>query len=282
MKTASTSLAAHMLLEVTTMAMCWKVTRADGLVLGFTSHDADLVISGITYEASTGFTPTAIRTTTGLAVDNLDIDGLLSSPSLTEADLVAGKWDYAEIEVFEVNYKNVAMGTLHHRRGHLGEIKSGLHNFTAELRGLTQAYTNIIGESYSAGCRANFGDTRCKINVTSYTVTGAVSTQPSDRQTFADATRTESAGWFDYGLVTWAAGANSGASMEVKNYALTGTLVTLVLPMPYTINSGDSYAMIAGDDKLFTTCVSKFNNGINFRGEPHLPGIDKALDYGGR
>jgi uncharacterized phage protein (TIGR02218 family) len=280
MKTTTTSLTAHLQLEVTTMVMCWKVTRIDGLVLGFTAHDRDMTISSVAYASLTGFTPTAIRTTVGLAVDNLDVDGLLVSPSLTEEDLVAGKWDFAEVEVFEVNYKNLAMGTIKHRKGHLGEIKTGVHNFSAELRGLTQFYTNIIGELYSPGCRANFGDARCGINVASYTVLGSVSEATADRQTFVDVTRVETSGWFDYGLLTWATGLSSGSSMEVKTYVASNTTITLVLPMPYTVNSGDSYSMVAGDDKLFTTCVSKYNNGINFRGEPHLPGQDKALDYG--
>ena len=36
-----------------------------------------------------------------------------------------------------------------------------------------------------------------------------------------------------------------------------------------------------GCDKRFETCVSRFANAINFRGEPHLPGNDLLTRYPG-
>jgi uncharacterized phage protein (TIGR02218 family) len=44
---------------------------------------------------------------------------------------------------------------------------------------------------------------------------------------------------------------------------------------------GNSFSLVAGCDKSFTTCAEKFNNAINFRGEPHVPGIDKMLETAG-
>ena len=55
MKTASPALLAHMAQGTTTIAWCWKVTRTDGEVFGFTSVDRDLTIDGVTYAAATGF-----------------------------------------------------------------------------------------------------------------------------------------------------------------------------------------------------------------------------------
>jgi uncharacterized phage protein (TIGR02218 family) len=36
-----------------------------------------------------------------------------------------------------------------------------------------------------------------------------------------------------------------------------------------------------GCDKRFQTCVSRFANAANFRGEPHLPGNDLLTRYPG-
>jgi uncharacterized phage protein (TIGR02218 family) len=36
-----------------------------------------------------------------------------------------------------------------------------------------------------------------------------------------------------------------------------------------------------GCDKRFETCVSRFGNAVNFRGEPHLPGNDLLTRYPG-
>jgi hypothetical protein len=87
-----------------------------------------------------------------------------------------------------------------------------------------------------------------------------------------------SAGYFDFGLVTWLTGLNAGAPMEVK--AFVPKQVTLQLPMPYLIQIGDTYTMTAGCDRRATTCRSKFSNFVNFRGFERLPGIDKMVQVG--
>ncbi len=45
------------------------------------------------------------------------------------------------------------------------------------------------------------------------------------------------------------------------------------------IAAGDTFAVTAGCDKLFSTCQAKFANGVNFRGFPHMPGNDFVLSY---
>ena len=60
MRTASSNLTAHLAGEVTSLAICWKLTLVDNTVLGFTDHTADLVISSITYKAATGISPSSI------------------------------------------------------------------------------------------------------------------------------------------------------------------------------------------------------------------------------
>ena len=63
--------------------------------------------------------------------------------------------------------------------------------------------------------------------------------------------------------------------MEVK--AFLGGQFTFVLPMPNAIAVGDTFKAIAGCDKTFSTCYTNFNNALNFRGEPYVPGMDKLL-----
>jgi hypothetical protein len=88
-----------------------------------------------------------------------------------------------------------------------------------------------------------------------------------------------SSGYFDFGLVTWLTGANAGlAAMEVKAY-VPGQ-VTLQLPPPYPIVIGDTYSIHAGCDKLLATCRDRFNNLLNMRAEPYLPGMDRMIQVG--
>lgn len=274
MRTASSNLTAHIALEVTTLAVCWKLTLVGGTVMGFTDHTSDLTISSQLYKAATGFSPTSIETKDKFAVDNLDIAGILDAAAITEVDIMAGKYDFAEIEIFMVNVTDLTQGIILHRRGWLGEVSLKNGQFVAEVRGLAQKLSQNIVELYSPTCRAVLGDTRCKVNLASFTFVETVNTVTS-RQVFISNAMTQAAGYFSSGEVVWLTGANATRRMEIKEFA--NKQFTLVLPMPNNIAVGDTFNAIAGCDKTFNTCFTKFNNAVNFRGEPHVPGMDKML-----
>jgi len=42
-----------------------------------------------------------------------------------------------------------------------------------------------------------------------------------------------------------------------------------------------AYSLTKGCDKTITTCFSRFNNVVNFRGEPLVPGLDRMLETAG-
>ncbi len=283
MKNISSALALHLAGEVTTLTTCWKLTRRDGEFFCFTDHDREIEFDGLTYQAETGFTPSAISSTSSLSVDNLDVEGMLSSDSIREADILAGLYDFAEIEIFVLNYNDTSQGTLKLRRGWLGEVSLQKKQFVAEVRGLTQLLNQTVGELFSPSCRATFGDSRCKVDMATHTVSGTIDTVLS-AQEFSDSERMEASGTFGFGVVEFTSGANAGLSMEIKEHthsASSGGRFILALPMPYPILVGDSYSMTHGCDKTSATCSSRFANIINFRGEPFVPGIDKMLETAG-
>lgn len=282
MKQISAALEAHLAGEVTTLATCWKLKRRDNILLGFTDHDQDIVFDSLTYKASTGFTPSAIDNGASLAVDNLDVEGMLTDTSISESDILAGKYDFAEIEIFQVNYRDLSQGVLKLRRGWLGEVSLQKQRFIAEVRGLTQRLSQTIGELFSPSCRATLGDNRCKVNLAAHTVTGSV-TSVTSNQEFTDSARTEASGIFTFGLLTFTSGANNGFAMEVKEYLYNaaGGRLSLALAMPYVITPGDNYQLSKGCDKTLSTCFSRFDNVVNFRGEPSVPGLDRMLETAG-
>ncbi len=283
MKSISPELATHLAGEVTTLATCWKLTRRDATVFGFTDHDNDILYDGVTYQAATGFTPSAIQNTGNFSVDNLDVEGMLTSGSITETDIQAGLYDFAEIEIFQLNYVDLTQGTLKLRRGWLGEVSMHRQQFIAEVRGLTQRLSQTIGELFSPSCRATLGDNRCKINLAEHTVTGSVTSTASILQ-FIDSARGEASNTFSFGVISFTSGANAGLRMEVKEHLLIagqGGQITLALPMPYSIAVNDGYNLTKGCDKTLATCSAGFNNVINFRGEPHVPGLDRMLETAG-
>jgi uncharacterized phage protein (TIGR02218 family) len=279
-KTIAAALQTHYDSSSTTIATLWKVTRADSTVYGFTDHDQALVYGGLTYSPTSVFDASAIETRGQLNVDNLELVGLLDSAGITEADIEAGLWDGAQIEVREVNWASLTDGANLLRVGSIGKVSRRRGQYVAEMRGLMQSLQNNIGRIVHPSCDADLGDARCGVALGPLTITGAV-TGVTSRRVFADTSLVQAADYFTGGLVTWTSGACSGLAMEVKTFALGGG-VTLHLPGPYDIAIGDDYTITPGCDKLKATCIAKFSNVVNFRGFSFVPGQDQVLLVGGQ
>lgn len=270
MKNLSPALRAHYAQGTTTLTTCWRATLSNGTVVAATALDHDLVLEGVTYRSTASFNASNVDSSAELNPDNLEVAGFLASPAITDADIHSGLWDYAAVEIFEVNYQDLAAGKNILRVGTLGEVKGGRSTFTAELRGLLQAYTRTIVRLTTKECTADLGDARCQKDLAALTVAGSVESV-ADNRVLADAARTEAADWFSGGKLSFTSGANAGLAMEVKRSA-PGTL-ELQQAMVFPIAAGDIYQVSAGCLKRFTEdCLGKHNNGVNFRGFPHLPG----------
>jgi uncharacterized phage protein (TIGR02218 family) len=129
---------------VTTLARCWIVTRRDGVVSGFTDHDGDLVIEGVTCRAGTGFGASEATSRFDLSIDGAEIYGALAADSLTEADLAAGRFDAARVDTWLVDWSDVTLRVLL-SRATLGEVKREGEAFSAELRGLADKLSQESG-----------------------------------------------------------------------------------------------------------------------------------------
>ena len=282
MKSLSPELAAHLAGGVTTMAYCWQVMRADGTVLGFTEHDSDILYQGVTFEAATGFTASRIDQSLGLAVDNLEAQGALSSLSIAEADLLAGRYDDAEVVLYWVNWADPTMGVTI-ARGNLGEVKRQGLAFSAELRSLAHRMNQKVGLTYQRTCSALLGDARCKIDLTqaAFRASGAVQSAGLLRIfTIAGLSAYASDG-FSAGLVTFTSGNNQGLTFEIKTHVRTAGVDSIELwaAVGVPLAVGDTVTVTAGCKKDLDTCASKFSNVLNFRGFPHIPGVDAVTAY---
>lgn len=280
MKQIAGDFAAHLAGNVTTLANCWRLSRADGTVMGFTDHDRSIVLDGITYAASTGLTASQVVASADLSTGGGDVSGALASAAITEGDIAAGLYDGATIDIFLVNWATPTQ-YLHVRSGLIGEIKRQDQAFIAEVRSLATVLDQQRGRIYQHRCDADLGDSRCTINLASatYTGTGSVLSSASPTQLVASGLSAFAPGWFARGRLAFTAGANAGFAVEVKLHANDpdGTFIGLWQPAPNPMAPGDVFAITAGCDKLIETCDLRFNNAVNFRGFPHIPGSDFLL-----
>ena len=210
------------------------------------------------------------------SVDNLDVDAALSSDRITEDDLCGGVYDFAKITIYLVNWKNLNEPKMILRRGTIGRVTYAKDSFTAEVRGLLEAYQDKAGALYQKLCRAEFGDARCKINLAAHTFSGTVTSVINEATFTTDVL--QASGYFDYGVLTWTGGDNKDAKCEVKSNQENGTF-ELYLPLAWQPVIGDTFSVIAGCDRNYSTCITKWANWINFRGEPFIPGTDYLSSY---
>ncbi|MGG7565660.1 DUF2163 domain-containing protein [Rhodovulum sp. DZ06] len=263
-----------------TLARCWLLERRDGVRLGFTDHDGALEFDGVTFEPESGFARTALEQGLGLSVDNMEAAGALRSEAVTEADLERGLYDGAVIRQWVVDWTDPENRTLVFA-GSVGEVRRGLLGFEVEILGLSEALNRPAGRVYMRSCDAALGDGRCGVALTgAFAASGAV-TRVIDDRSFEVSGLGQEAGWFSLGRVAWTSGGNAGETMRVQVHAIRGGVhvVTLWTAPPGAVEVGDAFDIAAGCDKSAATCRGKFDNILNFRGFPHLPGEDWMTDY---
>jgi len=283
MQTLPAGMQEHLNSGVTTLCWCWKLTRRDGVVLGFTDHDEPLEFGGVTYEAVTGFTGTAVDMDLGLSVPTMEVEGALRSDQLTEEDLAAGLWDNAAIELYRVNWQDASQRILM-RKGTIGEVRRGSSVFMAELRGLAHELNQTIGRLFSYSCDADLGDSRCKVNLSDPKFNGSgviLGVIADDRWFQVGGLNSFRGNLFSGGTLTWTSGANAGRKAEVRLHSVShgGVQIELWVPAGSPVQVGDTFSIVAGCDKQFGTCRHVFNNAINFRGFPWMPSNDLLMAY---
>jgi len=267
----------HLQSGATTVCNAWAITRTDGVVLGFTDHDRDLAFEGIVFRADTGLSAMALQQGTGLAVDNTEAVGALSTAAIREADIEAGRYDGAELRAWLVNWANVDERQPVFR-GSIGELRRAGGAFRAEIRGLTEALNAVQGGVYQKPCPAVLGDAACGVDLSApgY-VTELAAELVEDNVIFSFAgIGGFDFGWFQRGMLTVLSGAAEDLSRGIKRDRIVdgARVVELWQPLPLPVAKGDMLRLTAGCDKRFETCRLKFDNAINFRGFPDIPGDD--------
>ena len=261
--------------QPTSLAFCWQLERRDGAGIGLTSHDRRLMVEGIRFEAEPGITPAAVRLGTGLSASSSDIVGSLSSEAISEADIVAGRWDGAALRLLAVDWENPESGSRTLVEGELGQVASGDGRFEAELPGVAKKLERPVCPLTSPECRAELGDPRCRVDMAGRRlraeVVGTVGNVVTIDRPVDDR--------FRFGEIRFLGGVANGERRRILSVA--GPELTLRSAPTNEVPAGTAVELSEGCDKRLESCVTRFANAANFRGEPHLPGNDLLTRYPG-
>jgi uncharacterized phage protein (TIGR02218 family) len=276
MRVLSEALAARLAANGTTLCACWRLERRDGAVFGATDHDRAIAYDGVAYEPASGLKSATFESSAGLAPGRAAADGAISAEFISEADLDAGLWNGARVDVWRVDWS-----APEHRvriwSGRLSEVTRSGAAFAAELVSLKADLERLIGRVYARACDAEVGDARCRVDLDApaFRGVGAVTSAVGAKRFLASGLGAFEHGWFTGGVLTWASGANVGASARIVRH--TGSEIELSAAPRFAIEAADEFVATAGCDKSFATCGAKFANRDNFRGFPHMPGPGAVL-----
>ncbi len=276
----SPSLQAALARDVTTLALCWKLTRSDGLVLGFTGHDRDLRLEGVEYLARPGMTPSAVTLSSSFSADSMDVEGVLGAASLSALDLDAGRWSGARMELFACDWTAPEAGMLQLMRGTMGDVlrqgDGAGGTFRVELVSEMAGLGEAVLVRCSPTCRAELGDGRCAVDLAGRTRTAKVLVALGQELELDEAVARP--GDYANGSLRVVTGPLTGLDRRVEQ--VIGARVILEEQLFQPGLAGATILMREGCDKRFATCAGRFGNAAAFDGEPHVPGTDSLIRYG--
>lgn len=262
-----------------------RIEAVGGSVVRFVDYPHDLIMSGESYSARSGYEFTGLDATATMAPAVIDLQGIVSIAigQLSRDEVASGLWDNARAYVFATSWTAPIED-----EEPLGKFIFGKHTlrddqYVIEFMHLLDAITQSTGRSYAPLCGWTLFDenldgdvmpperSMCQLNIDDYRVFGTV-TDVVDRFTWRDSGRTEDEDYFATGSVLWTTGDNAGLrSQEIKIYEADGT-VTQFLATHYPVQVGDEYEMIPGCRKRRTEdCYGKYDNAINHGGFDSIP-----------
>jgi uncharacterized phage protein (TIGR02218 family) len=287
-KVIPVALQAHYEQVTTTVTMCLHATRTDGVTLGVTAFNRALTIdctaAGLgaaeLFEGF-GFLRNDITYDDNMGVGSTEVTGLLNSAAITEADVVAGRWDDFRYVLFRVNWASVSDGIDIVSVGRVGVVSTGRLRVIAELLSLLQGVQNGIGMLNSDLCIHELGDFNavpergngCTVVVVP--VTGSLTGIDSDFYGMHDTARVEVDSYFSNGVMTLTSGPFSGRRIEVRAYVVGFWI--LFDALPDTVTVGTTYEMTRGCNKTRRQCIDDFGKILDRLASDYTQGSDAAV-----
>jgi hypothetical protein len=149
-------------LDMARLAWAWIVVRTDGARLGFTDHDRDLVVDGVTCKAGGGWSPGAADSAVGYAPGQASALGVLDDAGIGEADLAVGLYDGARVAALRVDW-SAPWRVVRLWTATIASVSREGDAFKATLAGPAADLERVAGRTFTRLCDARLGDGRCGI-----------------------------------------------------------------------------------------------------------------------
>jgi uncharacterized phage protein (TIGR02218 family) len=280
MKTASAALIAY--LNAGTqfiMADLYTFTVPGQSILYYTNADSDITYNGNVFKAFL-IARTRTRVSVGVEVDAMEItinpspnDTIALIPWTTAARY--GMLDGSSVKLEKLympTFGDSSLGAINMFQGRISDINIGRTEVRMQVKSeLELLNTMMPRDFYQSSCLNSLFDNGCTLSKSNFAYGGTIGVANLLQMTTNIA---NAAGFFDLGTVLFNSGPNLGTRRSIRSYS--GGVFIFSLPLTVAPLAGSSFIAYPGCDKLKTTCESKFNNVINFRGYPFIPDPEVA------
>jgi uncharacterized phage protein (TIGR02218 family) len=264
--------------EVTTLAHLIEITRQDGFVLRATDCDSDLTVDGLLYRSDIGFTASALLIGMNLQqAQGMTLDIGLQDDGITKNDLRMRRYDAADVNYYECDFTQPTDSKLKIFKGHVGRATyKDTGSAQLEVLPFTDDSVQFADEVYQQTCRHSLGDSRCRFPILSFGVNFTVDRAASGTSFFVDTFGPTAAGrpdidYFSRGQLKWLTGDNAEWVSDILSGDIGTKNIKTFFPSPTRPKAGETGIMYPGCNLQHSTCLSKFDNVVNFGGEPYAP-----------
>jgi uncharacterized phage protein (TIGR02218 family) len=298
-KQANTTWKEYLACDPCFLVTCYRITRLDGEIFCLTTHVKDLEISDSVFDAYDFGLGSTTRTYYGVALspsessenasvraNNQEINVAMDEDFISEADLDAGKYQYADVIVFTMNPLDLSMGAFDPWRGQTGAHTKGSVAARIVLNTLSSRAEQTIGFVTRENCRFRFGSPQCGKDLSGnnpdgvpYTSAGVAVTSLGTNTSLIFSCSSlvgKPDNFYKRGKVIWTAGPNAGLQMDIATFDSSTGEMMLRMEMPFEISAGDEGTFVAGCEKTHRACWEDHANGIRFGGFPKAPTSESA------
>lgn len=228
------------------------------------------------YLSVPGFTASASLSSSVEGIEGVEITTIEGHDAIVQNDILTGRYAEAQCSLEYVNWASVGDGFMILFTGVMGDINNDEDsNLSFEIQGKFSRNRLMRINTYQPSCRADLGDAACKFDINQDRKTFTISTVVSP-STFQTTELTDDDDFWKLGVLHFLTGSNTGVAVEISSSTSLNGEVTMFLPAPLVMQIGDTGEIWPGCDKTINTCIQRFDNVINFRGEPFAP-QEKAL-----
>lgn len=279
MRTLGAGLVTHLAETAHTRCTMLRLDLIDGSTLAITDHNKSLTFNlgdGATiYSARTGILPSDLSLSVGFEGSDIEVQGPIGD-DVTRVAVLGGRYDDAVARLFYVNWSDLTQGAIKLLKGYVVLAEINGSRFKLLIHGESRKFAQTIGRTITAYCDADFGDARCGYPVVPDTVTITAVTDERSFTTTNIAARADD--YFNKGTVQFTTGALAGTrKVEIFDWSVGGQ-VSLWTGLPEAPQIGDELELRQGCPKTREACMA-YDNVINFRGFPDVPGSDQVLRY---